>query len=387
MKGLPVKALYVHIPFCASKCYYCDFNSYVAGDPVRDRFVQALASELHGLGEQFPGISLETVYFGGGTPTLLSASQWERVWKALQDAFDLAPGAEITVEANPGTVDGEKLAVFRAAGVTRLSFGVQAFQAELLNRLGRSHGVEEVGRGVELARAEGGFSLNLDLMFGLPGQTMDQWRNTLAEAVGLAPDHISAYGLKVEDGTPFGRWYDQGLLTLPPEDLEAEMYRTLMETMDRAGYEQYEISNFAKPGHRCRHNLVYWHNEPYLAAGPGAHGYVEGVRYAVVRDVPAYMDRVLSGEVPIAERHRVSEQEEMEDTMILGLRLLDGVEDGRFRQRHGRSLFEVFAGPVARHLGAGLLVREGSRIRMARDALWISNEVFQSFLDLSVDKV
>ncbi|MBX6394164.1 MAG: radical SAM family heme chaperone HemW [Alicyclobacillaceae bacterium] len=382
-----VEALYVHIPFCASKCYYCDFNSYVAGEEVREQFVQALEEELRRLAKEYSGVCLRTVYFGGGTPSLLSPRQWDKLLETLHASFHIDPEAEISVEANPGTVDREKLQVWSQGGVNRLSFGVQAFQPSLLKTLGRSHDVEDVRCSYHLAREVGGFSVNIDLMFGLPGQTMEDWRSTLAEATALSPDHISAYGLKIEEGTPFARWYDQGILRLPPEDAEADMYAVLLETMDASGYEQYEISNFARPGHRCRHNEVYWRNEPYLAAGPGAHGYVGGVRYVVIRGVPDYTDRVLHGVDAVVERHWVDEREAMEDTMILGLRLLEGVEDARFRMRHGRSMFEVFAEPIEEHLGKGLLVREGNRLRLSRDALWLSNEVFQSFLQSSsVDK-
>lgn len=387
MNRLPVKALYLHVPFCARKCYYCDFNTYVARPEVWERFVQALVREIRALGRLYPDTVLETVYAGGGTPSLLSCRQWQQIFEALRGSFHLASDAEISLEANPGTVDREKLHVLRELGVNRLSIGAQSFNRELLRRLGRSHGPEEIVHSVELARSVGGFSLNLDLMFGIPGQTMEDWRQSLAAAVGLGPDHLSAYGLKVEEGTPYSRWYDQGVLDLPSEDLEAKMYTALMEFMDKAGYEQYEISNFARPGARCRHNLVYWSNEPYLAAGPGAHGYVDGVRYVVVRNVPVYMELAWEGSSTVEEHHEVSDEEEMEDTMILGLRLLEGVGDDRFAQRHGRSLFDVFSGPVERYLRSGLLVQEGSRVRLAREALWISNEVLQSFLVQSIDKV
>ncbi|MBE3552864.1 MAG: radical SAM family heme chaperone HemW [Kyrpidia tusciae] len=387
MNRLPVKALYLHVPFCARKCYYCDFNTYVARPEVWERFVQALVREIRALGRLYPDTVLETVYAGGGTPSLLSCRQWQQIFEALRGSFHLASDAEISLEANPGTVDREKLQVLRELGVNRLSIGAQSFNRELLRKLGRSHGPEEIVHSVELARSVGGFSLNLDLMFGIPGQTMEDWRQSLAAAVGLGPDHLSAYGLKVEEGTPYSRWYDQGVLDLPSEDLEAKMYTALMEFMDKAGYEQYEISNFARPGARCRHNLVYWSNEPYLAAGPGAHGYVDGVRYVVVRNVPVYMELAWEGSSTVEERHEVSDEEEMEDTMILGLRLLEGVGDDRFAQRHGRSLFDVFSEPVERYLRSGLLVQEGSRVRLAREALWISNEVLQSFLALSIDKV
>ncbi|ADG05951.1 radical SAM family heme chaperone HemW [Kyrpidia tusciae] len=387
MNRLPVKALYLHVPFCARKCYYCDFNTYVAKPEVWERFVQALVREIRALGRLYPDTVLETVYAGGGTPSLLSCRQWQQIFEALRGSFHLASDAEISLEANPGTVDCEKLQVLRELGVNRLSIGAQSFNRELLRKLGRSHGPEAIVHSVELARSVGGFSLNLDLMFGIPGQTMEDWRQSLAAAVELGPDHLSAYGLKVEEGTPYSRWYDQGVLDLPSEDLEAKMYTALMEFMDKTGYEQYEISNFARPGARCRHNLVYWNNEPYLAVGPGAHGYVDGVRYVVVRNVPVYMELAWEGSSTVEERHEVSDEEEMEDTMILGLRLLEGVGDDRFAQRHGRSLFDVFSEPVERYLRSGLLVQEGSRVRLAREALWISNEVLQSFLALSIDKV
>lgn len=375
-----VEALYIHIPFCVSKCYYCDFNSYVAGEEVRERFLGALEADLARLAACRPDVRLRSVYFGGGTPSMLTAPQWDRILSVLHRRFRLEPDVEITVEVNPGTADREKLRAMIAGGVNRLSFGVQAFQPRLLRLLGRSHGVDEIYESYRLARGAGEVSVNFDLMFGLPDQTMADWRESLREALSLGPDHLSAYGLKIEEGTPYARWHEKGFLHLPPEELEVRMYEELLERTAACGYEHYEISNFARPGARCRHNEVYWRNEPYLAAGPGAHGYADGVRYALVRDVPEYMDRLAKGEDIVEERRVVDLREAMEDEMILGLRLLEGVDDRVFRRRYGRSMFDVFAGPISEQMEKGMLIREGERVRLTAEALWVSNEVFQSFL-------
>lgn len=373
-------SLYVHIPFCASKCYYCDFNSYVSTGDVIDRYLDGLEKEMELLAAELPRQPLKTVFFGGGTPSLLDARQLARMTAILHDHFTVEKDAEITVEANPGTVNLDKLRVLKGGGVNRLSFGVQSFHDPILKKLGRLHDSLTVYHSFDKARQAGFESINLDLMFGLPEQSMEIFRDSLQKIVELAPEHISAYSLKVEEGTPFAVWQDRGKLELPPEETDLEMYLLLMETMEAKGYGMYEISNFAKKGHDSRHNQVYWRNEPYLAAGAGAHGYVNHERYVIQQAVPDYIETALSGRRPVAEQNWIPEEIRREDTMILGLRMRNGVEFQRFRERHGVDMHEVFGEVIERNIQKGLLAADETVIRLTKQALPIANEVFSDFL-------
>ncbi|GIM47352.1 coproporphyrinogen III oxidase [Collibacillus ludicampi] len=374
-------SLYIHIPFCASKCYYCDFNSYVSTSDVMDRYLDALDKELSLLANEYNWKPLRTVFFGGGTPTIFNAKQTERMLTILHRSFKLHEDAEVTVEANPGTVDLEKLRILREGGVNRLSFGVQSFDDQLLKRLGRLHDREQVYQSYEWARKAGFSSINLDLMFGLPGQTVELFHESLQRFLTLDPEHLSAYSLKIEEGTPFANWYDRGQLTLPPEEDEIEMYTLLREKTMQHGYEMYEISNFAKEGFACEHNQVYWRNEPYLAAGSGAHGYVEGTRYVIEKSVPDYIDKTLQGRRPVVESERINERIQQEDTMILGLRMREGVTYDRFRERHQIDMLTVFGEEIKKLQDAGLLEADHRGVRLTEQALLLANEVFAAFLD------
>ncbi|MCL6599962.1 MAG: radical SAM family heme chaperone HemW [Alicyclobacillus macrosporangiidus] len=372
-------SLYVHIPFCASRCHYCDFTTYVAPRPAMDAYVAALAEEFRLLGAEATA-PLQTVFFGGGTPTLLSARQLDQVFAALHRCFRLAEGVEVTVEANPGTVDEEKLALLREAGVNRLSFGAQTFNERLLLAIGRLHDAGTIRRSVAMAQDVGFTNLNLDLMFGLPDQTLEDVRESVREVVRLGVSHVSAYWLKVEPGTPFARWRDEGLLSLPGEDLEADMYDLVRDELAAAGFVHYEVSNFARPGCEARHNLVYWHNEPYWAAGVGVHGYAFGRRYENVRGLQEYAAQVQAGRRPWGAAHEVSAAESAEDTLMLGLRLREGVSAERFLARHGVRMEEAFAGVIDPLAGQGLLTWRGDRLRLTERAWPVANVVFERFV-------
>ncbi|MGZ4111498.1 MAG: radical SAM family heme chaperone HemW [Tumebacillaceae bacterium] len=375
-----VSSLYIHIPFCASKCYYCDFNSYVSTPDVMDRYLDGLDRELQAVAASYEHAPLQTVFFGGGTPTIFDAKQSERMVEMLHRHFKMADGVEISVESNPGTVDLDKLRVLKDGGVNRLSFGVQSFDNDLLVRLGRLHDRDAVYKSWELARQAGFQSINLDLMFGLPEQTVETLQKTLRALIDLGPEHVSAYSLKVEEGTPFYTWYNRGQLILPPEEDEVTMYQLVMDAFHANGYEMYEISNFAKPGHRSRHNQVYWRNEPYMATGSGAHGYVGNVRYVNQKNVPEYIETTVRGERPVMETETISEQYQREDTMMLGLRLIEGVSFARFRDKHGVEMLDAFAEPIRRNEQHGLLTVDEVGVRLTHKGLFLANEVFASFL-------
>ncbi|QSO46119.1 radical SAM family heme chaperone HemW [Alicyclobacillus mengziensis] len=372
-------SLYVHIPFCKSRCFYCDFTTYVAPRSLVTAYVSYLKQEFELLARD-TNKPLQTVFFGGGTPTYLSANELGQVFASLHQHFNLASDAEITVEANPGTVDAEKLVVLREYGVNRISFGAQTFDENLLMAIGRTHDKAAILSSVELALRHGFSRINLDLMFGLPEQTLDSVRQAVKQVVEMGVRHVSAYWLKVEPGTPFHKWQEQGLLPLPGEDSEADMYELVREMLSENGFVHYEVSNFATPGEEALHNLVYWHNEPYLAAGVGGHGYVRGRRYENVTALTDYARLLSAGMRPIADTHQVSAEESAEDTMMLGLRLREGVSAERFRQRHGASIQDVFFEQIQRLTGQGLIQEHSGTYRLTDRAWPIANVVFEEFV-------
>ncbi|ASS76107.1 coproporphyrinogen III oxidase [Tumebacillus algifaecis] len=376
-----VSSLYVHIPFCASKCYYCDFNSYVSTSDVMERYLDGLDRELEAVAAEYAHDPLKTVFFGGGTPTMFDSRQTERMMKMLHRHFRMSDGVEISVEANPGTVDLEKLHVLKEHGANRLSFGVQSFENDLLVKLGRLHDRDAVYQSWELARKAGFESINLDLMFGLPGQTLEALERTLRALIELGPEHVSSYSLKVEEGTPFYTWHNRGQLILPPEEEETQMYQMVIDGFQRAGYEMYEISNFAKPGHRSRHNQVYWRNEPYMAVGSGAHGYVDGVRYINQKNVPEYIETTVQGQRPVVEQEVIEVRMQQEDTMILGLRLMEGVSFARFAKQHGVEMLDVFGDTITRFEKLGLLAVDETGVRLTHQGVFLANEVYAAFLE------
>ncbi|MDQ0190489.1 oxygen-independent coproporphyrinogen III oxidase [Alicyclobacillus cycloheptanicus] len=373
-------SLYVHIPFCASRCYYCDFTTYVAPKGAIAAYLDELGREFELLAPQVTH-PLQTVFFGGGTPTLPDAQQLADLMARLRSAFPIAADAEITMEANPGTVDADKLETLRAHGVNRLSFGAQTFEPRLLMTIGRLHDTDAIYNSVRRAQQAGFERINLDLMFGLPEQTLDDVRRSLDETLSLGIEHVSAYWLKVEPGTPFADWQARGMLPLPGEDAEGDMYEEVVQTLVRAGYLHYEVSNFARPGGEARHNLVYWRNEPYLAAGVGAHGYVHGERYENVRTLAAYASALADGRRPVADTMRVSVREACEDTMMLGLRLAEGVSRAAFLKRHGVAMDKVFGKQIRELTAQGLLAWTDGRLHLTERAWPIANVVFEAFID------
>ncbi|MBA4600774.1 radical SAM family heme chaperone HemW [Thermoactinomyces mirandus] len=378
---MPPKAIYVHIPFCANKCHYCDFNSYVVnGQPVED-YLDALALEMEMAAARTKPEQIRTIYIGGGTPTILTPAQMKKLLRDLKFHFpDRAEDLEFTVEANPGTTGPELLSVMREEGVNRISFGAQTFRQDLLKKIGRIHGAGEIRKSVGQARKAGFDNISLDLMFGLPTQTVGDVEQSLREAVSLEPEHFSCYSLKVEEGTRFYVLQQQNKLVLPDEDEELEMYQWTRSYLNKKGYIQYEVSNFARPGFESRHNITYWLNEEYYGLGAGAHGYVDRVRYANVKGVEEYIYEIKTGSLPVEEFYVVSTSEDMENYMILGLRLLKGVKRSRFVQRYGIDAGEVFATTLKNLQQSNLLTVDDNWIRLTDQGLLFGNHVFASFL-------
>ncbi|MGO4887244.1 radical SAM family heme chaperone HemW [Anaerobacillus sp. MEB173] len=380
------KAVYVHVPFCEQICHYCDFNKvFLKGQPL-EQYLSAFQREVEMTVAAQPPISITSIYIGGGTPTALDSDQLSRLLKVVNQNF-LIKGEHIeyTVEVNPGTVDEEKLTVLKEAGVNRLSIGVQAFQDELLQTIGRIHRASDVYKTIELARKAGFNNLSLDLMFGLPGQTEEMFKETLQTAFSLSVEHFSAYSLKVEEKTVFYHLQRKGKLSLPPEDEEVKMYELLIEEMDKYGYAQYEISNFAKKGFESQHNLTYWNNDEYYGLGAGAHGYVDGVRHVNAGPVTHYIKHIEDGNFPYIDIHEVTKSEKMEEEMFMGLRKLSGICKTDFHRRFGLSLESVFGTQVKKLQEQGLLCDKGDRVFLTKKGIMLGNEVFEKFIGLSLE--
>jgi oxygen-independent coproporphyrinogen-3 oxidase len=384
-------SIYIHVPFCTLKCSYCDFNSYAGLEELVPAYVDALVVEM-GLWSRFAaGRPVPTVFFGGGTPSLLPIEYLKRIVAALHDRFDIEPGAEVTLEANPGTVDLDYLRALRSMGVDRVSFGVQSFHDDELRALDRIHSAAEAEEAYRWAREAGFQRVNLDLIYGLPQQPMERWQASLERAIALAPDHLSLYALTVEDGTKLAYDVDHGRAPEPDPDAQAEMYEWSCERLARAGYRQYEISNWAAPGQECRHNLVYWRNGDWLGLGPGAHSHLAGARFADVYSPKQYVAALENASPPqsddlpslLRSLPQVTFVEEAApelaraDTLIMGLRLNEGLSLDEVRRRFGDATPDaVFEEMTA----AGLLERSNGRIRLTDHGRLLANEVFVRLL-------
>lgn len=378
--GRPPEAVYIHIPFCTNKCFYCDFNSYVLKDQPVMEYLYALDREMELTVKNTPPGVIKTIFVGGGTPTVLKPDEMAYFLQSVRRHFpQWDENIEFSMEANPGTTDIDKLRVMKEGGVNRVSFGVQAFQNELLSGIGRIHDVDDVYRSLENARAVGLNNLSLDLMFGLPNQTVDMLRESIDKALALDLPHYSIYSLKVEENTLFHTLFNKNKLPLPNEEDELAMYLLLMSTMEAAGYTQYEISNFAKPGLESRHNITYWRNEDYYGLGAGAHGYVGRQRHMNIKGVNPYNEATRSG-LPRLDSFPISEQEAMEDFMMVGLRMREGVSDRAFRSQFGKSLEDIFAASLHKMLKAGLLEQAGDTYRLSKQGILFGNDVFGEFV-------
>ena len=410
-------SLYLHIPFCRHRCAYCDFNTYAGQEDSIPAYVDALCREIEFIGENAPErITLHTIFFGGGTPTLMTPHQFEVVLESISDHFDLSD-PETTIEANPGTVSHSDLKALHSLGINRISFGVQSTNPSELRMLERAHNYFDVIKAVTWARQAGFEDLSLDLIYGLPLQTLDDWSATLKLTLGLTPEHLSLYALTLEHGTPFGRWSSRGLIPIPDPDLAADMYEWAGETLEAAGYQQYEISNWAidrghpkgtlpqtvegqlstvdaqflSPSHACAHNLQYWRGLPYLAVGAGAHGYVNGYRYSNVLRIKTYIDRLTISRLPTLKfpftpatvnHHRQTLHDDMGELMMTGLRLTrEGVSAETFHERFGQEMDVVFGEEIKELIRLGLLEWQAKRLVLTRRGRLLGNQVFMRFID------
>ncbi len=364
---------YVHIPFCRAKCAYCDFNSYAGLESLFGDYVLALGREIQLVAGKLQ-LAADSIYLGGGTPTVLPATLLAAVLQAC------GPADEITVEANPGTLIPAYLTHLLHQGVNRLSLGVQSFDDDLLHLLGRIHTADQARDNYRLARQAGFDNLNLDFIYALPGQTLHGWRKTLKEALALEPEHLSLYALALKEDTPLAARLACGELPPLDDDLAADMYLLAEEMLEAAGYLHYEISNWAKAGQWCKHNLKYWRNEPYLGFGAGAHSCFGGKRWANVIGPEEYLARLAEGQSPIANTEEIDRGLEMAETMILGLRLLEGMSFDDFRRRFDCDLEAVYGEALAELQEIGLLENDGSGVRLTGRGRLLGNEVFEKFL-------
>ena len=376
--------LYLHIPFCVKKCNYCDFLSAPAEEETRAAYVDALLEEIRGF-EDPEDYEVVTVFFGGGTPSILPGQEIFRIMEALREKFSFRKGAEITLEANPGTVDKEKLSCYKKAGINRLSFGLQSADAEELKKLGRIHTWEKFLESFQLAREAGFSNINVDLMSALPGQTKESWEKTLRQVLALQPEHISAYSLIIEEGTPFYQLYEKDVERrdageepelLPSEEEERAMYEATGRILKEQGYLHYEISNYAKPGRECRHNLGYWQRRDYLGFGLGASTLLNPVRYKNTEDLEAY----LGGDFSKKEFFVLTKDNQIEETMFLGLRVLEGVSKEQFREHFSCELRVVYRKELEKLEQEGLLEEEGDFVRLTSRGIDLSNPVLAEFL-------
>lgn len=372
--------IYVHIPFCLKKCYYCDFLSVPAKAEEIEAYFFALEKEILAYHKLSFLYSVQSIFLGGGTPTLPSEKYIIHILEEIQKVFFVEKGAEITIECNPETVNLEKLRVYREAGINRISFGLQSAEDKVLKELGRVHTYQRFLESFMAAREVGFANCNVDLMFGLPRQTLEGWRNTIQTVLALEPEHISAYSLIVEEGTPFYQRMKEGRLFLPEEEEERQMYWQTEQWLKEAKYRRYEISNYAKVGYECRHNQIYWSGQDYLGLGLGASSYMDQVRFRNPLDFKEYQTNVICLEQLHREVERLTVANQMEEFMFLGLRRMDGISKMEFEKRFGDSVERIYGKVVEKWKREGFLEEGEDRIWLTQDGIDVSNVILADFL-------
>jgi oxygen-independent coproporphyrinogen-3 oxidase len=379
----PVLGLYVHVPFCSAICNYCNFNRGLFDADLKERYVGALLSEIstgsearHGAGR----LPADTIYFGGGTPSLLEPAEIERIIRACEGRFDVASDREVTLEANPETVTTARLEGYRRAGVNRLSFGVQSFSDDELRRLSRLHGAERARAAFREARAAGFDNVSLDLMMWLPGQTVGEWLGSVDEAAALGPEHLSLYLLEVYPNAPLRDEMARARWSQAPDDDAATMYVTAMERLEDLGYEQYEISNVGRPGRRSRHNLKYWTDGEWLGFGCGAHSTFGRARWKNVSATEEYVDRMRHGRPTGVDFHRLTDAERLGDALFMGLRLNDGIDERELERVYGIDVWAQYGSDLEPYVEDGLLMRQDRRMRLTRRGMLLAHEVMAVFV-------
>lgn len=384
-------SIYLHIPFCRTMCTYCAFNTYTGLQDIIPSFVTALEREIRFIGKTNPNLSVGTIFFGGGTPSLITIVQYEVLLSALSESFHILPDAEITLESNPNDLSLSYLRGLRNAGFNRISMGMQSSNADELQLFNREHSHHQVIDAVKHAQMVGFDNISMDLIFGVPHQTLDTWRETLEQVIELNIQNISAYNLILEGNTPLKDDIDKGLLPIPDDDLAADMYDLMTDTLENAQFEQYEISNWAKSGFESRHNIQYWRNIPYLGLGPGAHGFANGIRYIVMRSPQKYIDALinLSDDMElkfprtpaVSKAVEVSRDDDVQETILMGMRLTqEGISRNAFKTRFGVDIVDMNQEAVDKHIGYGLLDVTHDRIRLTKAGRLLSNAVIRDLI-------
>lgn len=372
--------LYIHLPFCKSKCYYCDFNSYANEESMIEPYLRALKKEIDKVGEKLSNYEITTVFIGGGTPSLIDEKYIDSLLGTCRQCFNIYEEAEISIETNPGTLSYDKLARYRDAGINRLSIGLQAWQDMLLKDIGRIHCKDQFVENFYLAKKAGFSNINVDLIFALPNQTLEDWEETINNVAALEPTHISCYSLKIEEGTVFGSMLEEGKLATADEELDRQMYYYAIEKLSEYGFRHYEISNFAKPGFLCKHNLVYWETRGYIGLGAGAHSFFENERYNNIYDFREYISLMERGDLPVESISKISIDEQISDYMILGLRLINGINIESFKKRFGKDVFNLFGKQIRKLIERELLQFDEGSLRLTRKGLDLANQVFVEFV-------
>lgn len=373
-------SLYIHIPFCVKKCFYCDFPSYGGLENIFDDYVNSLIMEMKETKNSFSDYEMKSIFFGGGTPSILPFKLTGKIMDTIFSSFNVANDCEITTEANPKTVDDVKLREYKAMDINRLSFGVQAWQDKILKSLGRVHTIDDFVRNMAQAKDVGFKNINADIMFALPNQTISDWEETVEKVIKLEPTHISAYSLIIEDGTLFGKMYDEGNLKPCDEVLDRKMYELAKEMLRDKGYHQYEISNFAKTGFECYHNKVYWKCDEYIGYGLGSHSYFNGERFNNTYDMDKYI-RAKGNFSTIKESvEKLDEKDMYAEFMFMGLRMTEGIEKKRFFEKFKKSVYDIYGNEIKYLKDVNLIEETDSNIRLTDKGVDVSNTVFEKFI-------
>ena len=372
-------SLYIHIPFCAQKCLYCDFPSFARKDHLRKAYIEALNKEIISLREKHNNLEINTIFIGGGTPSVLESDELEYLLKEVAK-LNMAKDIEYSMECNPGNLTEEKLEVMKKYGVNRISMGLQAKQDNLLKGLGRIHNYKTFKENFLLAKKVGFNNINVDLMFGLPNQKLNEWEETLREIISLEPAHISAYSLIIEEGTAFYNLYENNKLKLPTEEEERKMYHLAKKILEENGFNQYEISNYAKEGKECRHNLAYWNMDNWIGVGSAAASYINGKRIKNISSVEKYINSINEKREAVEEIINNSKNDNMEEFMFMGLRKINGIDENEFKNRFSMNINDVYGEIINKYIDAGLLIRESGRIFLSEKGIEISNIIMADFL-------
>ena len=372
-------SLYIHIPFCAQKCLYCDFPSFARKDHLRKAYIEALNKEIISLREKNNNLEINTIFIGGGTPSVLEADELECLLKEVAK-LNMAKEVEYSMECNQGNLTEEKLEVMKNYGVNRISMGLQAKQDNLLKGLGRIHNYKTFKENFLLAKKVGFNNINVDLMFGLPNQRLNEWEETLREIISLEPAHISAYSLIIEEGTAFYNLYENDKLKLPTEEEERKMYHLAKKILEENGFNQYEISNYAKDGKECRHNLAYWNMDNWIGVGSAAASYINGKRIKNISSVEEYINSIKDKGEAVEEIINNSKNDNMEEFMFMGLRKINGIDENEFKNRFSMNINDVYGEILNKYIGEGLLIRESGRIFLSEKGIEISNVIMADFL-------